>query len=193
SWAAATRAATSRISCPRSPTTRGACSRSARPGTGWRRPSAGRCPSRPARRCRPRSRARRPPRCRATPCCSRAPARPSTCSATTQSAAAPTRKRCAGWPAKTRMARKLSTDLTLVAVTVALLGFGLVMVWSASSVLAQERNGSAYHFLLRQGMWAVIGLAVMVAALRLDYRRLRHPAVVYSVVGTTTLLLILVL
>src|SRR5215468_7079159 len=91
------------------------------------------------------------------------------------------------------MARKLSSDLTLVAVTVALLGFGLVMVWSASSALAQDKNGSAYHFLLRQGMWAVIGLAVMVAALRLDYRRLRHPAVVYSVVGTTTLLLILVL
>jgi cell division protein FtsW len=91
------------------------------------------------------------------------------------------------------MARKLSSDLTLVAVTVALLGFGLVMVWSASSALAQDKNGSAYHFLVRQGAWAVIGLAVMVAALRLDYRRLRHPVVVYSVVGITTLLLILVL
>jgi cell division protein FtsW len=89
--------------------------------------------------------------------------------------------------------RKLSSDLTLVAVTVALLGFGLVMVWSASSALAQERHGSAYYFLVRQGIWAVIGLGVMVAALRLDYRKLRRPAVVYAVVGITTALLILVL
>jgi cell division protein FtsW len=91
------------------------------------------------------------------------------------------------------VARKLSSDLTLVAVTVALLGFGLVMVWSASSALAQERYGSAYYFLVRQGIWAVIGLGVMVAAIRLDYRKLRRPAVVYAVVGITTGLLILVL
>jgi cell division protein FtsW len=91
------------------------------------------------------------------------------------------------------VAKKLSSDPTLFAATAALLGFGLVMVWSASSALAQERHGSAYHFLLKQGFWAVIGLAVMVAALRVDYRRLRHPAVVYSVVALATLLLILVL
>ena len=39
----------------------------------------------------------------------------------------------------------------------------------------------------------MLGLVVMVAAMRLDYRKLRHPAVVYAVVGVTTLLLILVL
>ena len=63
------------------------------------------------------------------------------------------------------MARKLSTDLTLLAVTVALLGFGLLMVWSSSSALAQERYGSPYYFLVRQAVWSVIGLAAMVAAL----------------------------
>ena len=41
------------------------------------------------------------------------------------------------------MAKKLTSDLTLFAVTAALLGLGLVMVWSASSVLAQERAESA--------------------------------------------------
>ena len=49
------------------------------------------------------------------------------------------------------MARKLSTDLSLVAVTVALLGLGLVMVWSASYALAQEHQGNAYHFLDQAG------------------------------------------
>jgi cell division protein FtsW len=91
------------------------------------------------------------------------------------------------------VAKKLSSDLTLFTVTAALLGLGLVMVWSASSALAQERHGSAYFFLIKQGAWAAIGLAALAAALRMDYRRLRAPAVVYPVVIVATLLLILVL
>ena len=91
------------------------------------------------------------------------------------------------------MAKKLSTDLLLLAVTVALLGFGLVMVWSASSALAQERHGSPYYFLVKQVVWGVLGLFGMVAALRLDYRSLRRPGVVYSMLILSTLLLITVL
>jgi cell division protein FtsW len=91
------------------------------------------------------------------------------------------------------MAKKLQSDSTLFAVTVALIGTGLVLVWSASSVLAQELKGNAYHFLARQVVWACLGAAVMIAAMRLDYRKLRHPAVVYTAVVATTLLLILVL
>src|SRR5262245_51419339 len=91
------------------------------------------------------------------------------------------------------MAKKLSSDSTLFAVTVALLGFGLVMVWSASSALAQEHHGNPYHFLIKQVLWACLGFTVMVAAMRLDYRRLRQPAVVYGGVIATTVLLIAVL
>jgi cell division protein FtsW len=91
------------------------------------------------------------------------------------------------------VAKKLSTDLVLLAVTVALLGFGLVMVWSASSALAQERHGSPYHFLLKQIAWGALGLVGMVAALRLDYRTLRRPGVVYSLLLASTLLLVAVL
>jgi len=91
------------------------------------------------------------------------------------------------------MAKKLSTDLTLLAVTVALLGFGLLMVWSSSSALAQERHGTPYYFLVRQAVWSVIGLAAMVAALRLDYRSLRRPGVVYALVAAATVCLIVVL
>jgi cell division protein FtsW len=90
------------------------------------------------------------------------------------------------------VAKKLSSDTTLSAVTVALLGFGLVMVWSASSALAQEHYGNAYHFLVRQALWAAVGLAGMVTMMRIDYRKLRRPAVVYSLVIASTLLLIAV-
>ncbi|HUG53328.1 MAG TPA: putative lipid II flippase FtsW [Vicinamibacteria bacterium] len=88
------------------------------------------------------------------------------------------------------MAKKLSSDSSLFAVTVALLGLGLVMVWSASSGLAQERYDNPYHFLVRQVVWACVGLVCMVAAMRTDYRKLRHPAVVYSTVVATLVLLI---
>jgi cell division protein FtsW len=91
------------------------------------------------------------------------------------------------------VAKKLSTDLLLLGVTVALLGFGLVMVWSASSALAQERHGNPYYFLIKQVAWGALGLAFMVAALRIDYRTLRRPAVVYSLLLVSTLLLIVVL
>lgn len=91
------------------------------------------------------------------------------------------------------MAKKLSSDTTLFAVTAALLGFGLVMVWSSSSALAQEEHGNAYHFFVRQLVWALVGLAAMVVALRIDYRKLRQPAVVYTLLVASTLLLILVL
>src|SRR5215471_16543579 len=66
------------------------------------------------------------------------------------------------------------------------------MVFSASAVMAGERFGSPYHFVFRQLGWALAGLAVMAAAMRIDYRRWKHPAVVFSLLGVTTLLLIAV-
>src|SRR5215203_2677011 len=125
------------------------------------------------------SRAPRP----ATPSSSPPAARRSTCSPTTPPAAAPSRRTSGRWPpAKAPVAKKLTSDATLFTVTVALIGAGLVMVWSASSVLAQELHGNAYHFLVRQVLWACLGVVVMIAAMRLDYRKLRHPAVVYPAV-----------
>jgi len=90
------------------------------------------------------------------------------------------------------VAKKLSTDLLLLGVTVALLGFGLVMVWSASSASPRSATG-ARILLLKQVAWGALGLAGMVAALRLDYRTLRRPAVVYCLLVVSTLLLVAVL
>jgi cell division protein FtsW len=90
------------------------------------------------------------------------------------------------------MAKRLSVDKTLFTVTLLLVFIGLVMVFSASAVIAKERFGSPYHFVLRQFGWALAGLAAMFVAMRLDYRRYKHPAVVFSLMGLTTLLLLLV-
>jgi cell division protein FtsW len=90
------------------------------------------------------------------------------------------------------MAKRVSVDRWLFVVTLLLIFVGLVMVFSASAVMAKERYGSPYFFLLRQLGWAAIGVVVMVAAMTIDYRRYKHPAVVFSCLGFTTLLLIAV-
>jgi cell division protein FtsW len=90
------------------------------------------------------------------------------------------------------MAKRVSVDKTLFTVTLLLVFIGLVMVFSASAVVAKERFGSPYHFLARQFGWAVAGLLTMFAAMKIDYRRYRHPVVVFSLMAVTTLLLVLV-
>jgi cell division protein FtsW len=88
------------------------------------------------------------------------------------------------------MAKRVSVDRWMFTVTAILVFIGLIMVFSASAVMAKERYGSAYEFLLKQLVWAIAGLAAMFVAMRVDYRRLMHPAFVFLLVGFTTLLLI---
>ena len=88
------------------------------------------------------------------------------------------------------MAKRVSVDRWLFTVTMLLVFVGLVMVFSASAVMARERFGSPYAFLSKQLIWAVAGLAAMVVTMRVDYRRYKHPAVVFSFLGITTILLI---
>src|SRR2546425_475780 len=88
------------------------------------------------------------------------------------------------------MAKRVSADRWLFTVTLCLVFVGLVMVFSASAVIAKERYGSGYTFLFRQLAWAVTGIIAMFVAMKLDYRRYKHPAVVFSVLGVTTLMLI---
>jgi cell division protein FtsW len=88
------------------------------------------------------------------------------------------------------MAKRVSVDRWLFTVTMLLVFLGLVMVFSASAVMARERFGSPYAFLSKQLIWAAAGLLAMVVTMRVDYRRYKHPALVFSLVGITTLLLI---
>jgi cell division protein FtsW len=88
------------------------------------------------------------------------------------------------------MAKRVSVDGWLFTTTLLLVFIGLVMVFSASAVMARELYGSGSYFLVRQLAWAVVGIAAMVVAMRFDYRRYKQPAVVFSVLGGTTLLLI---
>jgi len=61
----------------------------------------------------------------------------------------------------------------LALATLALVAFGLVMVFSSTSATATLGGGNASAYLVRQAVYAVAGLAAMIAFTRFDYRKLR--------------------
>ena len=88
------------------------------------------------------------------------------------------------------MPRKLETDRWLFLVTLALCLIGAVMVFSASAVTAREQYGNAYHFLWRQLVSLGLGLVAMFAVMCFDYRRLRQPRFVFTVLSVVLLALL---
>ncbi len=88
--------------------------------------------------------------------------------------------------------RWLAVDKTLFFAAIALIAFGLIMVYSASFPLSESRWGTGSHFVLRQGIAALAGLLAMIAAVLIDYRKYRRPIVVGSAVLATIAGLIVV-
>jgi cell division protein FtsW len=86
--------------------------------------------------------------------------------------------------------RRLETDRWLFIATIALCLVGAVMVFSASAVTARTEFGNAYHFLLRQLAFLVLGAAGMLALMNIDYRIMRKPAVIFGGLGIVFLMLI---
>jgi cell division protein FtsW len=86
--------------------------------------------------------------------------------------------------------RELDSRL-LILVTLALVAFGLVMVYSATSAAAAVGGNDPSYYLKRQGIYAALGIVLMMLAQRWDYRRLR--ALAPSLVGVSLALLAIVL
>ncbi|MEZ4407462.1 MAG: putative lipid II flippase FtsW [Polyangiales bacterium] len=79
-------------------------------------------------------------------------------------------------------------DHGLLAAVMLLVAFGVVMVYSASAVFAAHSHHDAQYYLVRQGMYAALGLGAMAFTAQLDYRRLRR--LTYPILGVTVLLLV---
>jgi cell division protein FtsW len=90
------------------------------------------------------------------------------------------------------MPRGIQPDRQLFGVTLALCLIGAVMVFSASAMTAREEHGNAYFFLLRQLLWIAIGIAGMFALMKMDYRKLRQPRVIFTALAATLVMLIAV-
>jgi cell division protein FtsW len=92
------------------------------------------------------------------------------------------------------MARTLKSDRWLFVVTLLLVGFSVVMVYSASAVQAVNRfEASPEYFLYRQLSWTVLGFLSMLAVMRVDYRAYKRPIVLWPLMAVTVALLIVAL
>ena len=92
------------------------------------------------------------------------------------------------------MAQRLKTDWLLFSTIVALTGFGLVMIYSASSVAAElnPRINSSFYYAAHQLVWAAVSFIVLMYFKRLDYRRLHSPTWAFGSLGMVLFLQIVV-
>ena len=82
-------------------------------------------------------------------------------------------------------------DFILLIVTLALVGVGIVMVYSTSAIMAGDRFQDPYYFLKKQALFAGIGFILMILTLFFPYRILKRLA--YPILIVSVLLLVAVL
>jgi cell division protein FtsW len=91
------------------------------------------------------------------------------------------------------MVRVETGDRILLATTVGLVLFGVVMVYSSSAIMAQQIYGNQFYFLIKQSAAAIVGIVVMIALMNFNYTNLRRPSLVYGLLGLSLILLVAVL
>jgi cell division protein FtsW len=91
------------------------------------------------------------------------------------------------------MARKLQSDKWLFLATLALVCVSVVMVYSASALVALERFQQPYLFVTKQVMWALLGVAMLSLVMRVDYRTYRNDTLIWTLLAIVTILLVAVL
>ncbi|MBR2504221.1 MAG: FtsW/RodA/SpoVE family cell cycle protein, partial [Oscillospiraceae bacterium] len=84
-----------------------------------------------------------------------------------------------------------SIDMPLLVITLTLLLFGLIMLYSASYVVGIYRMGDSMHYIKNQLVFAAAGVAVMFIAAKIDYRIFKRYS--WLVLGLAYILLIIVL
>lgn len=83
---------------------------------------------------------------------------------------------------KNKKVSENTVDHSLVVIVLALLAFGLVMVFSASSASAHYIQGDATYFFKRQLLWAVLGLISMFVMSKIPYKILyRYTNLIFTV------------
>ncbi len=81
-------------------------------------------------------------------------------------------------------------DPVIFFISLGLVAFGVVMVFSASHILALDRYGDAFYFVKRHVLWAVLGFACMLAVSQTDPRRLRKIAFPLLIASVLALLMV---
>ena len=92
------------------------------------------------------------------------------------------------------MAQRLKTDWILFVTVLAMMSFGVLILYSASSIMAQldPRYGWSWHFVVRQVEWAAVAVAVMMTLKKTHYRKFQSPAVAFGAMSIALMLLAVV-
>lgn len=78
------------------------------------------------------------------------------------------------------MPKKAHTDYFLLVLVTMLVAIGVVMIYSASAIVALREYKTPYYYLQRQLLWTTVGGAALWAGLRFDYRHYRHLATIIA-------------
>src|SRR5688572_1408271 len=90
------------------------------------------------------------------------------------------------------MARKLAPDKWLFAATTGLALFGVVMVYSASAVIAANENSTLFPYTTLFRSWVAIGFIVMLLMMQFNYQQLKNRRIVYGLLLVTSIALMAV-
>ncbi len=99
------------------------------------------------------------------------------------------------WPCRQTvdvMTERGGYDYWLLAVAAVLTAIGVLMVYSSSSIMAAEHYKDGFYFLKRQGSFALVGILLLLAAMRIDYHHLRRLAALGLLISAVLLALVLV-
>ncbi len=87
------------------------------------------------------------------------------------------------------MAKRVGVDKWLFGTVILLVLFGLVMIFSASAVMARATTSSPYTFVAKQAVFAAGGVLALFVLMRVDYRKYNNPKVIFTLMAATGLLL----
>ncbi len=91
------------------------------------------------------------------------------------------------------MNRRIPYDEGLIVIVLALLGFGLIMVFSASTVVSAELYGSQTWIFTRQLLFVILGLVTLMVSMKIDYHFYERRSVIYLLLTLSLLLLVFLL
>ena len=83
-------------------------------------------------------------------------------------------------------------DFWMLTMTVALAMYGLIMVFSASYYFSINENGNPFYYLIRDGIWVILGMALMCFGIVVDYRTWNNKVLIMGLLGVCFALLLLV-
>ncbi len=89
------------------------------------------------------------------------------------------------------MPRKSRPDFVLIVLVTIMVGIGVVMIYSASAIVALKDYKTPYYYLQRQLLWTAVGAVALWMGLRVDYHHYRHFAAVIAAAAAFLLVAVL--